>query len=61
MAFHNKAVVYDLSFKTAAETLTTIAADPKHLGARIGDVTLRLSHCLMCGAPRSATVRRDGA
>ncbi|MFI4972076.1 MAG: IS91 family transposase [Hyphomicrobiales bacterium] len=36
LAFHNKAVVYDLLFRTAAETLTTIAADPKHLGARIG-------------------------
>jgi len=36
IAFHNKAVVYDLLFKTAAETLLTIAADPKHLGARIG-------------------------
>ena len=36
MAFANKAVVYDLLFRTAAETLTTIAADPKHLGARIG-------------------------
>jgi len=29
-------VIYDLLFKTAAETLITIAADPKHLGARIG-------------------------
>jgi hypothetical protein len=29
-------VVYDVLFKAAAETLTTIAADPKHLGARIG-------------------------
>ncbi len=36
LAFHNKAVVYDLLFRAAAETLTTIAADPKHLGARIG-------------------------
>jgi Transposase zinc-binding domain/Putative transposase len=36
IAFHNKAAVYDLLFRTAAETLTTIAADPKHLGARIG-------------------------
>jgi hypothetical protein len=35
-AFHNKAAVYDLLFRTAAETLITIAADPKHLGARIG-------------------------
>ena len=32
----NKAVVYDLLFKAAAETVLTIAADPKHLGARIG-------------------------
>ena len=31
-----QAVVYDLLLKTAAETLITIAADPKHLGARIG-------------------------
>jgi len=29
-------VIYDGLFKAAAETLTTIAADPKHLGARIG-------------------------
>ena len=36
VAFHNKAAVYDLLFRTAGETLTTIAADPKHLGARIG-------------------------
>jgi hypothetical protein len=36
LAFQNKAVVYDLLFKKAAETLITIAADPKHLGARIG-------------------------
>ena len=36
IAFHNKAAVYDLLFRTAAQTLTTIAADPKHLGARIG-------------------------
>ncbi len=36
VAFQNKAVIYDLLFKAAAETLTTIAADPKHLGAKIG-------------------------
>jgi Putative transposase/Transposase zinc-binding domain len=36
VALHNKAAVYDLLFRAAAETLTTIAADPKHLGARIG-------------------------
>jgi Putative transposase/Transposase zinc-binding domain len=36
IAFHNKAAVYDLLFKAASETMTTIAADPRHLGARIG-------------------------
>ena len=36
IAYHNQAVVYDLLLKTAAETLITIAADPQHLGARIG-------------------------
>ena len=36
MAYHNKAVIYDILFKAASETLLTIAADPKHLGARIG-------------------------
>jgi len=36
IAFQNKAAVYDLLFRSAAETLTTIAADPRHLGARIG-------------------------
>src|SRR5271156_1658527 len=36
IAWQNKAAVYDMLFKAAAETLVTIAADPKHLGARIG-------------------------
>ena len=36
IAYQNKAVVYAILFKAAAETLITIAADPKHLGARIG-------------------------
>ena len=36
IAYQNKAVIYDLLFKASAETLITIAADPKHLGARIG-------------------------
>jgi hypothetical protein len=36
LAYQNKAVVYDLLFKAASETVLTIAADPKHLGARIG-------------------------
>jgi len=36
IAYQNKALIYDLLFKASAETLITIAADPKHLGARIG-------------------------
>jgi len=36
IAYQNKAVVYDLLFKAAADTMLTIAADPKRLGARIG-------------------------
>ena len=36
IAYQNKAVVYDLLFKAATETVLTIAADPNHLGARIG-------------------------
>ncbi|MBK6720991.1 MAG: transposase [Sphingomonadales bacterium] len=36
IAWQNKAVTYDLLFKAASETMLTIAADPKHLGARIG-------------------------
>ncbi len=40
IAFQNKAKVYDILFKAAAETLRTIAADPKHLGAEIGIVAV---------------------
>ena len=36
IAWYNKAVLYGLLFDIAAETLRTIAADPKHLGAQIG-------------------------
>src|ERR1700728_1993250 len=36
IAFQNQTVVYDILFRAAAETLRTIAADPKHLGAKIG-------------------------
>ena len=38
IAFQNKAAVYAILFRAAAETLSTIAADPKHLGAEIGFV-----------------------
>src|SRR3979490_3157342 len=36
IAYQNKAVIYDLLLRASAETVLTIAADPKHLGARIG-------------------------
>jgi len=36
IAYQNKAVVYDLLFRAASETTITIAADAKHVGARIG-------------------------
>ena len=40
IAFQNKATVYAILFKAAAETLRIIAADPKHLGAEIGFVAV---------------------
>jgi len=36
IAYQNKAVIYDILFTASAETMIAIAADPKHLGARIG-------------------------
>jgi hypothetical protein len=36
IACQNKAVVYGILFRAAAETLRTIGADPKHLGAELG-------------------------
>ena len=40
IAYQNKAVVYDILFRTTAETLRTIAGDPKHLGAEIGFIAI---------------------
>jgi len=40
IAFHNKAAVYAILFRAAAETLCTIAADTRHLGAEIGVVAV---------------------
>jgi hypothetical protein len=40
IALQNKAVVYDILFKAAAETVRTIAADPKHLGAETGMIAV---------------------
>jgi len=36
IAYQNKEIVYGILFRATAETLRTIAADPKHLGAEIG-------------------------
>jgi hypothetical protein len=36
LALQNKKVVYDLLFRASSRTLLQIAADPKHLGAEIG-------------------------
>jgi hypothetical protein len=67
LAYQNKSVIYTLLFKTVAETLLTIAADPKHLGARIG-ITMVLHtwgsamphhphlHCIVPGGG----ISRDG-
>ena len=40
IAYQNKSVVYDILFRATAETLRTIAADPKHLGANIGFIAV---------------------
>jgi hypothetical protein len=40
IAYQNKTVVYDILFRATAETLRTIAADPKHLGAEIGFIAV---------------------
>src|SRR5271167_1503804 len=65
IAFQNKAIVYGILFKAAAETLRTIAADPKHLGAEIGLVAVLHTwgqnlhhhphvHCIVPGGGPSA-------
>jgi hypothetical protein len=69
IAFHNKAVAYDLLFKAAAETLQAIAADPRHLGARIGLIAVLHSwgsalthhphvHCIVPGGGLSPDSER---
>src|SRR3954465_2802634 len=69
IAFQNKAAVYAILFRAAAETLSTIAADPNHLGAEIGFVALPHTwgqplqhhphvHCLVPGGGLSPDGRR---
>ena len=40
IAYQNKSVVYALLLKVSAQTLSMIAADPKHLGAQIGLISV---------------------
>jgi hypothetical protein len=40
IAFHNKAALYAMLFKTALEAMTALAADPRRLGARIGGLAI---------------------
>jgi hypothetical protein len=69
IAYQNKAVVYNLLFAATAETLRTIAADPKHLGAEIGFFTVLHTwgqnlthhphlHCVVPGGGLSADGQR---
>ena len=52
IAYQNKEIVYGILFRTAAETLRTIAADPRHLGAEIGFFS-----CSIPGARTCCTIR----
>ncbi|MER8467829.1 transposase, partial [Mesorhizobium sp. M1396] len=69
IAFQNKAALYAILFKTAAETLRVIAADPKHLGAEIGHIAVLHSwgqslhyhphiHCIVPGGGISLDGKR---
>src|SRR4051794_24779086 len=69
IAFQNKAAVYAILFRAAAEALSTIATDPRHLGAEIGFVSVLRTwgqnlqhhphiHCLVPGGGLSPDGRR---
>ena len=69
IAYQNLSVIYSILFKAAAETLITIAADPKHLGARIGLTAVLHTwgsalthyphvHCVVTGGGISADGKR---
>ena len=69
IAYQNKEVVYGILFRATAETLRTIAADPKHLGAEIGFLTVLHTwgqnllfhphlHCVVPGGGISADRKR---
>jgi hypothetical protein len=72
IAYQNKEVVYDVLFHSTAETLKTIAADPKHLGAEIGFFAILHSwgqnlmfrphlHSVVPGGGLSSDGQRSGA
>ena len=69
VAYQNKAVLYEILFHATAETLRTIAADPKHLGAEIGFIAILHTwgqnllyhphlHCVVPGGGLSADGER---
>ena len=69
IAYQNKAVVYEMLFHATADTLRTIAADPKHLGAEIGFIAILHTwgqnlqhhphlHCVVPGGGLSADGER---
>jgi hypothetical protein len=69
IAYQNKAVVYDILFRTTAQTLRTIAADPRHMDAQIGFIAILHTwgqnlmhhphlHCVVPGGGISADGRR---
>ena len=69
IAYQNKAVLYEILFHATAETLRTIAADPKHLGAEIGFIAILHTwgqnllyhphlHCVVPGGGLSADGER---
>ncbi len=72
IAYPNKAAVYGILFKAASETLLTIAADPKHLGARIGITAVLHTwgsamthhphvHCIVPGGGIALATGEEGA
>jgi hypothetical protein len=72
IAYHNKAQVHGILFRAASETLPTIAADPKHLGARIGITAVLHTwgsamthhphiHCIVPGGGLSPARGEEGA
>src|ERR1700752_652162 len=53
LALQNKKVVYDLLFRSSAETLLEVARDPQHLGAEIGFFSVLHTCLLRAGGPRN--------